>query len=94
MATIHRGGRKKDMKRDRYPSGQPKPVCDDFGPVEQRLKRDILSGARTISETGVIERAPSPLATSTITQERLNNVGGYDFEVTYTSSDTLAKTNG
>ena len=35
--------------------------------------------------------APSPFATSTSTEARLNNVAGYDYEVTYTNSDTLAK---
>lgn len=39
-------------------------------------------------ETGLV---PSPLATSTNTVARLNNVAGYDYEVTYTNSDTLAK---
>src|SRR5580698_10236567 len=34
---------------------------------------------------------PSPYATSTKTLTKIRNLGGNDYEVTYTSSDTLAK---
>jgi hypothetical protein len=42
----------------------------------------------TLIEFGL---APSPYANTTRTEVRLHNIGGDDYEVTYTSSDTLAK---
>ena len=54
MARVQKGGRKKDETKSRYPGGQPMPVNNDFGPLEQRLKREVAAGIRTIADTNAI----------------------------------------